>query len=211
MTEECERGVPESWQLLASLRKWSFWIEEVVHFSSHSAVLRLTVKREDAMFGRWIKIFVILTLLLLLLPQVSGENQCMWSKFYVSPSVLQQGCFNSSSLPTIWSAADQLVEDGSNITLPCENLIDNQNECINVTWKLFLSRDRSIELIKLGQIGEQAGNKSHRLQVLKNCSLGIKNVAAEDAGVYSCQQFLSDQKPATPPKLPIKLSVVTSE
>lgn len=66
-----------------------------------------------------------------------------------------------------------------------------------------------MELITLGQIGNQAGNKSHRLQVLKNCSLGIKNVAAEDVGVYSCRQYLSVKKPEQ--GTPIELSVVTSE
>ncbi|KAI3364594.1 hypothetical protein L3Q82_011374 [Scortum barcoo] len=87
------------------------------------------------------------------------------------------------------------VRDGDEVTLPCENVIDGQKNCVYTTW-LFSDSGRSpvVELIKLGQIGERAKSKSDRLSVTANCSLIIKKVTVEDVGLYTCRQFRSGQQ-----------------
>ena len=67
-----------------------------------------------------------------------------------------------------------------------------------------------VELIKLGQINEPFRPKSDRLSLTENCSLLIKNLSAEDAGLYTCRQFNSRGQLHVP-DAPVLLSVVTSE
>ncbi|XP_038582287.1 uncharacterized protein LOC119908572, partial [Micropterus salmoides] len=87
------------------------------------------------------------------------------------------------------------VRVGDEVTLPCENVIDGQQECENTTW-LFVGSGNTaaVELVTLGQIGENAKAKSDRLSVTENCSLVIKKVTVEDVGRYYCQQFISGQQ-----------------
>ncbi|CAI5684445.1 unnamed protein product [Oreochromis niloticus] len=85
--------------------------------------------------------------------------------------------------------ASMFMKVGDDVTLPCLNVIDDQNNCDGTTW-FFTSRNReTVELIILGQIGEEAKTKSDRLSVTANCSLLIKNVTVEDVGIYSCRQY----------------------
>ncbi|XP_063351907.1 uncharacterized protein LOC134643466 [Pelmatolapia mariae] len=79
---------------------------------------------------------------------------------------------------------------GDDVTLPCLNVIDEQNNHDGTTWT-FASRNKptTVELITLGQIGEEAKTKSDRLSVTANCSLLIKNLTVEDVGGYSCRQY----------------------
>ncbi|CAI5684460.1 unnamed protein product [Oreochromis niloticus] len=86
---------------------------------------------------------------------------------------------------------------GDDVTLPCLNLIDQQNNCDGTTWT-FASRNKptTIELITLGQIGEKAKTKSDRLSVTANCSLLIKKLTVEDVGFYSCQQYKVKETPS---------------
>ncbi|KAI3364554.1 hypothetical protein L3Q82_011334 [Scortum barcoo] len=87
------------------------------------------------------------------------------------------------------------VRDGDEVTLPCENVIDGQKNCVYTTWTFNGLRSSStVELINLGQIGGGAKSKSDRLSVTANCSLVIKKVTVEDVGRYFCQQYKSDQK-----------------
>ncbi|XP_062292872.1 uncharacterized protein LOC133997317 isoform X2 [Scomber scombrus] len=82
------------------------------------------------------------------------------------------------------------VRDGDEATLSCENVMTDQDECDSTTWLFSDSRNTAtVELIELGQIGENAKAKSDRLSVTANCSLVIKKVTVEDAGRYSCQQY----------------------
>ncbi|KAI3364576.1 hypothetical protein L3Q82_011366 [Scortum barcoo] len=87
------------------------------------------------------------------------------------------------------------VRDGDEVTLPCENVIGGQKNCVYTTWLFSRSGNSStVELIKLGQIGERAKSKSDRLSVTANCSLVIKKVTVEDVGQYTCRQFRSGQQ-----------------
>nr|XP_046228708.1 uncharacterized protein LOC124050328 isoform X3 [Scatophagus argus] len=101
------------------------------------------------------------------------------------------------------------VRDGDQVSLPCNNMIDGQQECDSTIWIFSgLRNAAAVELIKLGQIAEQAKTKSDRLSVTKNCSLVIKKVSAEDAGRYTCRQYKSGQQQG--PDSDVYLSVVTT-
>ncbi|XP_039455039.1 uncharacterized protein LOC120433211 [Oreochromis aureus] len=86
---------------------------------------------------------------------------------------------------------------GGDVTLLCLNVIDEQNNCDGTTWT-FASRNKetTVELIRLGQIGEEAKTKSDRLSVTANCSLLIKKLTVEDVGFYSCQQYKVEETPS---------------
>ncbi|XP_027140068.1 uncharacterized protein LOC109136832 [Larimichthys crocea] len=97
------------------------------------------------------------------------------------------------------------VRAGQEVTLPCGNVIDDQKNCDSTTWVFIDSSQRaSVELIDHGQIDK---SKSDRLSVTQNCSLVIKNVTDEDAGLYYCQQYKSGQRQR--PVSDVYLSVVT--
>ncbi|XP_025754468.1 uncharacterized protein LOC112842364 [Oreochromis niloticus] len=102
---------------------------------------------------------------------------------------------------------------GGDVTLPCLNLIDEQNNCDGITWT-FASRNKptTIELITLGQIGEHAKTKSDRLSVTVNCSVHIKKLTVEDVGFYSCQQYKVKETPSKHTRVRqsfVDLSVIT--
>ncbi|XP_039454611.1 uncharacterized protein LOC120433103 isoform X2 [Oreochromis aureus] len=85
---------------------------------------------------------------------------------------------------------------GGDVTLLCLNVIDEQNNCDGTTW-IFASRNKeTVELITLGQIGEEAETKSDRLSVTANCSLLIKKLTVDDVGFYYCQQYKVEETPS---------------
>ncbi|XP_035851585.1 uncharacterized protein LOC118493890 isoform X2 [Sander lucioperca] len=99
------------------------------------------------------------------------------------------------------------VRDGDEVTLSCENVRDDQNNCDGTTWS-FSDLNSTVELVILGQIGVNAKAKSDRLSVKEKCSLVIKNVTEEDAGRYFCQQYnKTEQKQGQDSQ--VYLSVVT--
>ncbi|XP_044185760.1 uncharacterized protein LOC122965666 [Thunnus albacares] len=100
------------------------------------------------------------------------------------------------------------VRDGDEVTLSCENVMNGQDKCDSTTW-LFVGSGSTtaVELIKLGQIGENAEAKSDRLSVTANCSLVMKKVTVEDVGRYTCRQFKSGQQQGQDSQ--VYLSVVT--
>ncbi|XP_044185636.1 uncharacterized protein LOC122965556 [Thunnus albacares] len=100
------------------------------------------------------------------------------------------------------------VRVGDEVTLHCENVTTDQDKCDRTTWIFSRSRNTAtVELIKFGQIGEEAKVKSDRLSVTANCSLVIKKVTVEDAGSYFCRQYKSGQKQGLDSQ--VYLSVVT--
>ncbi|TDH00719.1 hypothetical protein EPR50_G00191390 [Perca flavescens] len=99
------------------------------------------------------------------------------------------------------------VRDGDEVTLSCENVRDDQNNCDGTVWT-FSDLNSTVELVILGQIVEEAKAKSDRLSVRENCSLVIKNVTEEDAGRYFCQQYNKTGQQQGPDSQ-VYLSVVT--
>ncbi|XP_028253764.1 uncharacterized protein LOC114429117 [Parambassis ranga] len=91
-----------------------------------------------------------------------------------------------------------LKRGGEDVTLSCEKVIDDQNNCDGTTWVHSRPRinDSATELIRLGQINENIPNKD-RLSVTENCSLIIKEVREEDVGRYVCQQYKKEEQPHT--------------
>ncbi|XP_028252941.1 uncharacterized protein LOC114428585 [Parambassis ranga] len=90
-----------------------------------------------------------------------------------------------------------LKRGGEDVTLSCEEVINDQNNCDGTTW--IYSRPRvheATEVIRLGQINEDIPNKD-RLSVTENCSLIIKEVREEDVGRYVCQQYKKEEQPHT--------------
>ncbi|XP_028253225.1 uncharacterized protein LOC114428750 isoform X2 [Parambassis ranga] len=85
------------------------------------------------------------------------------------------------------------VRVGDDVTLPCENVIKPQPSCGSTTW-IYSTRKQSgtEELVNLGKIRESS--TSDRLSLTADCSLLIERVTEQDAGLYSCRQFISGQQ-----------------
>ncbi|KAM7395946.1 hypothetical protein PAMA_007290 [Pampus argenteus] len=100
------------------------------------------------------------------------------------------------------------VRDGGEVTLSCEGVTTDQDECDRTTWLFNPSENTAaVELINLGKIGRKVGSKSDRLSVTATCSLVIKKVTVEDVGLYTCRQFISGKQQG--PDSQVDLSVVT--
>lgn len=83
---------------------------------------------------------------------------------------------------------------GGEVMLPCVNGKDFHSLYNSTTWLFADSASKTtVALFERGQISKDNGSKSGRLSVTPNCSLLIKEVRAEDAGGYSCRQFISGQ------------------
>ncbi|XP_078130550.1 uncharacterized protein LOC144533206 isoform X2 [Sander vitreus] len=103
------------------------------------------------------------------------------------------------------------VRAGDNVTLPCVNVI-SQDNCYQTTW--LSSRKgaaAAVVLIELGQVENQIPKtKSDRLSVTEKCSLVIKNVTCDDVGRYTCRQFYKSGEQQGPESV-VHLSVVNIE
>ncbi|XP_033992162.1 uncharacterized protein LOC117487636 isoform X2 [Trematomus bernacchii] len=87
------------------------------------------------------------------------------------------------------------VRVGDEVTLPCDNVIDDQDKCDSTTWLFYYAPNTpAVTLFEGGQIHNDAKGKSDRLRVTENCSLVIKKVTEEDAGLYFCRQFRSGRQ-----------------
>ncbi|XP_059211840.1 uncharacterized protein LOC131990743 [Centropristis striata] len=99
------------------------------------------------------------------------------------------------------------VRVGDDVTLPCESLIADQNNCENTTWLYGHPGSRTVALVRGGQLVEAARAKSDRLSFSEKCSLVIKKVTEDDAGYYVCRQIRSGQQQGE--DAVVLLSVVT--
>ncbi|XP_034555986.1 uncharacterized protein LOC117824562 [Notolabrus celidotus] len=82
------------------------------------------------------------------------------------------------------------VRVGDDTTLPCDDLLEGQQNCEGTDWRFLNSANaESVLLVRRGQVAEDAGATSGRLSVTEDCSLVVKKVTEEDAGQYLCQQF----------------------
>ncbi|XP_068564399.1 uncharacterized protein [Cebidichthys violaceus] len=106
----------------------------------------------------------------------------------------------------IWKPPSVTVRDGDEVTLPCENVRHDQNQCDGTTW-FFIDSGNTVTLFEHGKIHEAAEAKSDRLSVSEKCSLVIKKVTDEDGGRYDCRQFRSGKQEGE--DAVVYLSVVT--
>lgn len=113
---------------------------------------------------------------------VFESNFIIFISLLLSPAVTQQITELSSKV-------------GGKVTLPCVNGKDSHNRYNSTTWLFADSASKTtVTLFEHGQISKENGSKSGRLSVTPKCSLIIKKVRAEDAGGYSCRQFISGQQ-----------------
>nr|XP_040016999.1 uncharacterized protein LOC120808267 isoform X12 [Gasterosteus aculeatus aculeatus] len=81
------------------------------------------------------------------------------------------------------------VRDGDEVTLPCNSVTEDQNNCDSTEWFFINSKNTSaVDLVTNGQI-EEAKAESDRLSVSQNCCLVMKKVTRGDVGRYICRQF----------------------
>nr|XP_040025390.1 uncharacterized protein LOC120813781 isoform X3 [Gasterosteus aculeatus aculeatus] len=81
------------------------------------------------------------------------------------------------------------VRDGDEVTLPCNSVTEDQNNCDSTEWLFtYLRSTQAVVLVRNGQI-EEAKAESDRLSVSQNCSLVMKKVTHGDVGRYDCRQF----------------------
>ncbi|XP_028997272.1 uncharacterized protein LOC114849728 [Betta splendens] len=78
------------------------------------------------------------------------------------------------------------VRAGDDVTLVCERVNDEQDECQNIEWFYNgAAHMRTDALVRNGQI---VASRSNRLRLGDKCSLVIKNVTDQDVGRYSCRR-----------------------
>ncbi|XP_035535115.1 leucine-rich repeats and immunoglobulin-like domains protein 1 [Morone saxatilis] len=104
-----------------------------------------------------------------------------------------------------WTYSSFNARVGDEVTLSCENMIDDQDKCDSINW-VFGDTRKIVTLFERGQI-HRVNTKSDRLSVTQNCSLVVKNVTVEDAGYYTCRQFISGKRRDAH----VYLSVLTSK
>lgn len=99
---------------------------------------------------------------------------------------------------------------GDDVSLPCNNVV--YPNCSSTTWIYNRAGSKvTIEEVALGKIKVEKTERADRLSLESNCSLHVSDVSAEDAGLYTCRQFLTETGPRHGGDAPVHLSVLTSE
>uniref|UniRef100_A0A1A8EPE4 Ig-like domain-containing protein n=2 Tax=Nothobranchius korthausae TaxID=1143690 RepID=A0A1A8EPE4_9TELE len=98
------------------------------------------------------------------------------------------------------------IRAGDDVTLSCENVIKGHRNCDTTTWTYSKAGKTAQELVTHGQVKYR---RSDPLSLAGNCSLVLRNISAEDAGLYICQQYEGEGGGPSHPDAPVYLSVVT--
>ncbi|XP_038582498.1 uncharacterized protein LOC119908720 [Micropterus salmoides] len=82
---------------------------------------------------------------------------------------------------------------GDDAILPCSSVSSSNTTCSSVSW--FYNRGPSLTFYDVvnGSVW-QTSARAARLSVDSKCSLDIKNITAEDAGLYTCRQGMDFDK-----------------
>ncbi|XP_064847542.1 uncharacterized protein LOC135557828 isoform X3 [Oncorhynchus masou masou] len=94
---------------------------------------------------------------------------------------------------------------GDDVSLPCNNVV--YPNCSSTTW--IYNRDRSSGAIEAVTLGKIKADQTERLSLGSYCSLHVSDVRAEDVGLYTCRQFLTETGPQHGGDAPVHLSVLT--
>ncbi|XP_041661812.1 uncharacterized protein LOC121521728 [Cheilinus undulatus] len=99
---------------------------------------------------------------------------------------------------------------GDDISLPCDNARKEKQECKYTAWVFTGLNNKPVRLVTFGQFGEFAAeSKLARLNVTKDCSLRIRTVTEEDAGLYECVQYTGKGKQDS--DVVLNLTVISGE
>ncbi|XP_029503871.1 uncharacterized protein LOC115119251 isoform X2 [Oncorhynchus nerka] len=83
---------------------------------------------------------------------------------------------------------------GDNVSLPCNNVV--YPDCSSTTWIYNRAGStRTIQEVRLGKIEVDQTERADRLRLGINCFLHVSDVRAEDVGLYTCRQFLTENGP----------------
>nr|XP_046155377.1 uncharacterized protein LOC123995747 [Oncorhynchus gorbuscha] len=83
---------------------------------------------------------------------------------------------------------------GDDVSLPCNNVV--HPDCSSTTW--IYNRAGStgtIQEVTSGKIKVDETERADRLSLGSDCYLHVSDVRAEDAGLYTCQQYLTENGP----------------
>ncbi|KAG9328280.1 hypothetical protein JZ751_015420 [Albula glossodonta] len=94
---------------------------------------------------------------------------------------------------------------GDDAILPCGNVV--YPNCSSTTWIYNKHSSATTELVGHGKV--KGRERAGRLRVGSNCSLHISNVHTEDAGSYTCQQYLHVGAAPYGGDAPVRLSVLS--
>ncbi|KAM9502166.1 uncharacterized protein ACWYII_000022 isoform 1-T1 [Salvelinus alpinus] len=98
--------------------------------------------------------------------------------------------------------------EGDDVSLPCNNVV--YLNCSSTTW--IYNRNVStgtIGEVAFGKIKVEKTERADRLSLGSDCSLNVSDVRAEDAGLYTCRQFLTETGPQQGEDAHVLLSVLT--
>lgn len=129
-----------------------------------------------------------------------------WGNFILEPKTWQKlvsVCLQKDIFPTIFhffqfsSTPDAAVHRpsyitvkvGDGVTLPCGYVKRGQTDCDRTTWSFRRSGD-AVKWFDRGNFTQEAKTVSDSLSVAAKCSLVIKKVRAENAGLYACSQAM---------------------
>nr|XP_054604613.1 uncharacterized protein LOC129165455 [Nothobranchius furzeri] len=98
------------------------------------------------------------------------------------------------------------IRAGDDVTLSCENVIKGNRNCNTTTWNYNKLGRAAQELVDHGQVKY---SRSDPLSLAGNCSLVLRNISAEDAGLYTCRQYEIEGGSTSRRDAPVYLSVVT--
>ncbi|CAB1339974.1 unnamed protein product, partial [Coregonus sp. 'balchen'] len=99
---------------------------------------------------------------------------------------------------------------GDDVSLLCTNVV--YPNCSSTTWIYSKTvSDVNIEEVEFGKIRVDKTKRVERLSLGSDCSLNVSDVRDEDAGIYTCRQFLTEGGQQHGGDAPVKLSVLISE
>ncbi|KAL0967693.1 hypothetical protein UPYG_G00255660 [Umbra pygmaea] len=96
---------------------------------------------------------------------------------------------------------------GGLVSLPCNNVV--YSNCSSTTWNYNRAGSEGlIEEVGHGKIKNNS-QRAGKLKVGSNCSLHVSDVSVEDAGLYTCIQYLTVYGPQYGGDANVYLSVLT--